>query len=267
MFRFEKTIGLIALAAVIIIALFIVYRKEPFTFNQNISTPDDFLNAYKTAPAPTITNTTTLVDPNDIPEVVSNYYTGNVLPTRNKIYVLDIASFFNGKAYKNFSMLVKRWPSVKYVQTNSGYVNIKAAPPEGREQIIPFQHNRIVVMDTNTQNADAYSFDCLNRAQAAFIRTLLIEDGALLNTTLASQNKQLWAQKEKASALEDLANYNHGYNTGYSLGLANSCLKNPGSSGSSSTSFDLFSTNMGYTGDGASYVGFIKSSLDVLKDI
>jgi hypothetical protein len=253
----------------VIIFLIIVYllffrKKEGFTISQPSTTPEQYLSAYKAAPPSTITNTTSVINPDDIPEVISTYYSGTTMPIRNRIYVIDISTFFNGKAYTSFSNLVKRWPSVTYTTTDKGIVYVKAPYPQGREQIIPFQNNRIIVMDTNTENLDSYTFECLNKAQAAFVRSLLIGDGAVLNTVVASENAQLWAQKAQAEASEDLANYNHGYNTGYSLGLANSCTNNVAGSGSgsSSSSFDIFSSATGYAKFETTVCGFGDSLLN-----
>jgi hypothetical protein len=246
---------------VIIVVVIIFSKKEKFTLVKPQKTPDDYLNSYTSLPPPVITNNTTVVKPDNIPEVVSPYYTGNIEPARNKIYLMSLSDLFNGKAYTNFSNIVKRWPSVSYQKTDKGYINVKTPYPTGREQIIPFQNNRIIVMDTDTTDADSYTFECLNKAQCAFVRNLLLEDGAMSNTEAAQQNALLETRKEKAFALEELANYNHGYNTGYSLGLANACMNDPSASNSSSS--DIASSVFGYSGDGVSFVGFAKSVLEL----
>lgn len=259
----KKILFLLGGCIITLILVIAISTREKFSVSKPQTTPDDYLNSYNTLTLPTITTNIPIVNPDNLPEILTNYYSGTTIPIRNRIYVMDISDFFNSKAYASFSSIVKRWPSVVSQQTDKGIIYVKAPYPQGREQIIPFQHNRIIVMDTNTENNDSYTFECLNKAQSAFIRNLLIQDGAVLNTVQAQQNKQLWAQKEQALALEELANYNHGYNTGYALGLANSCITNPSGSGdsSSSSAFDLFSSITGYTGDGASFIGFADALL------
>ena len=257
-FQTKMYIGTVVTIAIVVLIFFVFGRKEKFVFTSSPTTPDQYLAAYKSIiSSPSVTTTLPVVPINDIPNMIAPYYNSDVYPTRNKIYVIDITALFNGQAYSNFSQLVKCWPSVVNVKSpTTGAFEYQQAPyPTGRAQIIPFQNNRTIVVDTNTQNADAFTFDCTNKAQAALVRQLLINDGAISSNQEEQANHATWVQQEQLMIAEDMANYHHGYNTGYVLGMVNSCGTDPSGTGSSGSD-GIMDSILGYSGDGASAVGF-----------